>query len=211
MHGFKLVYRDLKPENVVLDADGNVKMIDFQMAKSVPGRTFTTCGTPEYMAPEMITGQGYTYYVDYWAFGILIYDILIGKTPFQEQHFSNSDTFQAIISRPLQFPSNYPVNEMTELISLLLRKKVSKRLGCTGAGAQAIKQHRFFTAVDWKKLVKMQWPNCGMDNSPFVMDPQTKKDAMDSSSFTNIDLEEPLIPYTPSGATYEKLWDTEFV
>jgi len=207
MHDLSIAYRDLKPENVVISRDGAVKLIDFQMAKTVAGRTFTTCGTPEYMAPEMVTGQGYTYYVDYWAFGILLYDILVGKTPFQEPHFSNSNTFQAILGLPLKFPPNYPMSGVTDLISHLLEKKSSRRLGCSAGGSNAIKRHKFFKHTDWAKLLQGSWPNCNMKASPFVMN---VKDELDTTSFDDKTEDVPLEDYKPTGATYEKLWDEEF-
>lgn len=207
MHDLKIAYRDLKPENVVISRDGAVKLIDFQMAKTVAGRTFTTCGTPEYMAPEMVTGQGYTYYVDYWAFGILIYDILIGRTPFQEPHFSNSDTFQAILGLPLKFPHNYPMSSVTDLITKLLEKKPTRRLGCNAGGYNAIKRHKFFRHTDWVKLLESKWPNCGMPSSPFAI---VVTDELDATSFGEPEADPPTKPYKKTGASYEKLWDDEF-
>jgi len=207
MHDLNIAYRDLKPENVVISRNGAVKLIDFQMAKTVSGRTFTTCGTPEYMAPEMVTGQGYTFFVDYWAFGILLYDILIGKTPFQEPHFTNSNTFQAILGQPLKFPANYPVSAVTDLIIKLLQKKTGRRLGCSADGANGIKKHKFFKHTDWAKLLKGQWPNCNMNHSPFEMEVSTE---LDTTSFDDKTEDVPVQPYTPTGASYEKLWDEEF-
>lgn len=84
MHSLNVVYRDLKPENILLDKDGNLKITDFGFAKVVKDRTYTLCGTPEYMAPEIIQQIGHNTSVDWWALGILIYEMLVGYPPFYD-------------------------------------------------------------------------------------------------------------------------------
>ena len=82
-----VAYRDLKPENILIDADGHLKLVDFGFAKKVDNReTYTLCGTPEYLAPEVIRNTGHGRAVDWWAFGILIYEFLVGQPPFWDQN-----------------------------------------------------------------------------------------------------------------------------
>jgi serine/threonine protein kinase len=78
------LYRDLKPENILIDSTGYCKLVDFGFAKKADGRTYTLCGTPEYMAPELVLGKGYDRSADYWAIGILLYEMLVGRTPFAD-------------------------------------------------------------------------------------------------------------------------------
>jgi serine/threonine protein kinase/CRP-like cAMP-binding protein len=85
MHGANIIYRDLKPENVLIDAEGFVKIADFGFAKCVTGKTFTLCGTPEYLAPEVVLGKGHDKAVDWWAVGVLIYEMLCGISPFADE------------------------------------------------------------------------------------------------------------------------------
>ena len=82
MHDLSIVYRDLKPENLLFDAEGYMKVVDFGFTKKITDRTWTLCGTPEYLAPEIITNKGHNLAVDWWAFGILIFEMLVGQPPF---------------------------------------------------------------------------------------------------------------------------------
>ncbi|KAL9652539.1 hypothetical protein ABK040_000109 [Willaertia magna] len=158
VHKRNIAYRDLKPENILLDSDGHVKLIDFGFAKIIPettNRTWTTCGTPEYMAPEIIQQKGHGKGVDYWALGILIYEMLVGYPPFNDENIM--DLYDSILHNQVTFP-NFLDPLVIDLISKLLNKDRLHRLGCsTRNGIEDIKNHEWFKGIDWVKLELKQY------------------------------------------------------
>jgi cGMP-dependent protein kinase len=108
LHKNSIIYRDIKPENIMVDEKGYLKLIDMGTAKFLKGKggkTFTIIGTPHYMAPEIITGRGYSYTVDLWSIGVCLYEFLCGGVPFAEDAEDPYDIYEEIIKRPVQFPS----------------------------------------------------------------------------------------------------------
>lgn len=157
LHERRILYRDLKPENLLLDRDGYIRICDFGFAKHCPAdtRTYTLCGTPEYLAPECIRSQGHNESADYWALGVLIYEMLCGQSPFVGETESQAETFKRILRADavLEFPDFVTDRHATDLISRLLRVSIPTRLGCGGGGVDAISSHSFFRHTDWHKLV----------------------------------------------------------
>ncbi|KAJ6185818.1 hypothetical protein N7519_007119 [Penicillium mononematosum] len=148
VHG--VAYRDLKPENILLDADGHLKLVDFGFAKQVDNReTYTLCGTPEYLAPEVIQNSGHGLAVDWWALGILIYEFLIGQPPFWDQNPMR--IYEQIIEGRLRFPPNMPAAAQN-IVSLLCKTNPTERLGHISGGSTRVKSHPFFQDVIWDDL-----------------------------------------------------------
>lgn len=158
LHTYNIVYRDLKPENILLDDKGFIALTDFGLSHdhfdSKDGMQ-TFCGTPEYIAPELIRRVPYGKAVDYWSLGVLIFEMLAGYTPFY--HANRKRNFQNIVKLPLRFPSEFS-DDARSLLRGLICRNPAKRLGSGPCGAQEIMDHPFFSSVDWEKLYKREVP-----------------------------------------------------
>lgn len=152
LHSHSIVYRDLKPENLIIHSTGYVKMVDFGLAKVIKDRTYTICGTPEYMAPEMIRNAGQDKAVDYWALGVLIFEMLAGETPFVAS--DDIEIFNNICALRLSFPRTRFNKVSNDLVKKLLNPKPTKRLGNLKAGAEDIKNHPWFGSIDFAMLMR---------------------------------------------------------
>jgi len=158
LHAHAIVYRDLKPENVLLDENGHIILTDFGLSKeSITGTqlTHTFCGTPEYLAPEVIHGSGYGKAVDWWSLGTLLYEMLTGLPPFYNQNLHVM--YEKIIRAKLTFP-DYLSPEAKSLLTGLLDRDPKTRLGSGPGDAEEIKCHPFFKDIDWKKLYNKELP-----------------------------------------------------
>lgn len=156
LHGLGIVYRDLKPENLLLDARGHVKIADFGFAKVVPENvTWTLCGTPEYLAPEIILGRGHGRPVDWWALGILIYEMLAGFPPYY--HDTPFLIYEKILAGGLVFPEHFdPL--VCDLLRGLLDPDPQRRLGGGVLDARAVMAHPWFAPVDWDATARRLVP-----------------------------------------------------
>ena len=139
LHSVGITHRDIKPKNILLDTEGHVVIIDFGFSKRIQERTFTMCGTQKYMAPEMIACTGHDKAVDWWALGILVYEMLVGYAPFFDDNpFLIS---QKILTEPIKWPRNMNAGAKDLIQNFLERDKI-KRLGSRLGGEEDVKNHR---------------------------------------------------------------------
>jgi len=158
MDSKEIAYRDLKPENALVDSDGYCKIIDMGFAKVVKNKTFTLCGTPEYLAPEIVLGRGHNRGVDHWALGVLIYEMIAGYSPFADLEGMDQIVIcQNIVKGKLTFPRSFDAN-CKELIMKLLVRDPCQRLGMTKGGVQAICDQKWFSDVDYASYINRKVP-----------------------------------------------------
>uniref|UniRef100_H3AFJ3 protein kinase C n=1 Tax=Latimeria chalumnae TaxID=7897 RepID=H3AFJ3_LATCH len=153
LHEHKIVYRDLKLDNLLLDTEGYVKIADFGLCKegmSFGDRTNTFCGTPEFLAPEVLTETSYTRAVDWWGLGVLIYEMLVGESPFPGD--DEEEVFDSIVNDEVRYP-RFLSTEAISIMRRLLRRNPDRRLGASERDAEDVKKHLFFRSVDWNALL----------------------------------------------------------
>jgi len=158
LHDNGIIYRDMKPENLLLDADGHIRLTDFGLSKDSlhgGGLTKTFCGTPEYLAPEVIQQKsgGYGKSVDWWALGVLIFEMLYGVPPFYQENLKVM--YEDILHAEIPFPNNF-TPQAKEIISGLMERDPADRLGTNGA--QEVKDSAFFISIDFEKLLRKELP-----------------------------------------------------
>ena len=162
LHKNNMIYRDLKPENILMSADGHIKISDFGLSKilsSIDDKAFTLCGTPQYIAPEVLKNKGYDKDIDWWSLGCFIYETSTGFLPFPIKKGTKIN--MKIYEEPLRFPNGLS-KEIIDLIKKLLTPNPKKRLGHGVDGAQKVKQHPFFQNVNWEKYYNKEI------NPPFI-------------------------------------------
>jgi protein kinase A len=175
-HSKNIIHRDLKPENILLCQNGYSKLTDFGFAKIIePGtRTYTLCGTPEYIAPDVLLNKGHGKPVDWWTLGILIYEMIVGQPPFCDE--DPMGIYQKILAGKIYFPKYFDKNAKA-LVKKLLTADLSKRYGNLKDGSDDILKHKWFSSLEWKKLEALEIP------APYK---PTMKDDQDVSNFEDI-------------------------
>ncbi|CAG7828529.1 unnamed protein product [Allacma fusca] len=158
LHRNGIIYRDLKLENLLLDKDGHIKIADFGLCKEdiTFGRTTKTfCGTPEYLAPEVLEDTDYGLAVDWWGVGVVMYEMMVGRLPFYNR--DHDTLFELIVMQEVKFPNHLSPNAR-DLLSGLLRKNPNERLGGGPDDAKEIMEHPFFNSINWNDLILKKIP-----------------------------------------------------
>ncbi|KAI7875696.1 kinase-like protein [Lichtheimia hyalospora FSU 10163] len=159
LHRWGILYRDLKPENILIGADGHIILTDFGLSKwfydDEEERADTMCGTPEYLAPEILLSEKYSYEVDYWSFGTILYEMIDGYPPFYDDN--QEDMYLRILSAPLEFHRPYFDPLSKDLLRGLLQRNPAYRLGSGPDGQRAIRSHRYFAPLDWSNVYEKRY------------------------------------------------------
>ena len=186
LHHRHITYRDLKPENILIDALGYCVLVDLGFVKIVMDKTYTLCGTPEYLAPEIILSKGHDKGVDYWAFGVLIYEMLVGRSPFYSYGTDQVSLFKRIVQVKYSFPPGAVVNEIAQdLIQRLIVRRQSNRFGCLARADMDIRDHAWFSMISTEKLLQKQIP------APWVPQIEDPLDASNFDSYKHVENEGP--------------------
>ena len=172
LHSKKICYRDLKPENLLIDTEGYIKIVDFGFAKVIESKSYTLCGTPEYLAPEIVLAKGHNKGVDYWALGVLLYEMRHTYSPYAQDCDVNDHVAicKNIVKNQLKFPAGCSDTPCAKLIQGLLTTQPHMRLGCMAGGATDIKNHDFFKGLSWNKLLQKE------TKAPWIPKLKSKKD-----------------------------------
>ena len=189
LHKNNMIYRDLKPENILMDSNGHLKISDFGLSKileSSDDKAYTLCGTPQYLAPEILKNKGYDKSVDWWSLGCFLYEMLTGYLPFYIPKGNKINP--KVFEEPLRFPPD--VNQVAiNLISQLLNVNPKKRLGSGEEDAKKIKSHPYFKGIDWEKYANKEI------EAPFIPE---LDDEMDLRYFDKMFTDEPVDSNRPT-------------
>ena len=205
LHERNIIHRDIKPENIMIDDEGYPKLIEFGTAKIVTGRTYTTVGTPHYMAPEVIMRSGYNTSADLWSVGIVLYEIVFGKVPFGNDDEDPKIIYEKIIEHRLDLKQNpYNGNIYKQFIQQLLSVNPSARLG---GSMEKLKSHRWFRNFNWDRLISRQL------KTPYVPIMKNDEPLIGNGSIQDylFDLEETQTVFSRKASMMEpEGWDDEF-
>merc|ERR1712032_56932 len=152
MHGLRVIYRDLKLENCILDANGYLKLTDMGIAKIVIGKTYTVCGTADYFAPETLRQSGHNRAADWWACGVLLFIMVAGRAPFDAPEISKIYKNICKGFSKVKFPKSFP-SDLTDVIKSLCRKIPEERATMQKGGVENLKEMPFFSGFSWENLV----------------------------------------------------------
>ncbi|XP_063729289.1 cAMP-dependent protein kinase catalytic subunit 1-like [Symsagittifera roscoffensis] len=184
LHFMNLIHRDLKPENLLIDHRGYVKLTDFGFCKRLDGRAWTLCGTPQYLAPEIILSKGYSKAVDWWTFGVLMFEMAAGYCPFHAK--KHIKLYEKIVAGEVEFPEHFSP-QLKDIVRCLLQVDVTRRYGALRNGTQDVKNHKFFASVDYiatyqRKMEPPFVPDSGGDEGDANNFDEQKEKSLDIAS-----------------------------
>jgi len=202
MHHRNIIYRDLKPENVLLDSAGYCVIVDLGFAKVINGKTYTFCGTPLYLAPEIIMQKGHDKGADHWSWGVLVFEMIVGMTPFYDGIVDQMGLFKNIIKCKMEFPEDdFMSEEAKDLIKKILVVRPEDRLGSFAAADKDIKAHPFFNDFNWQKMEKLE---AKVPFKPKVKDPL---DGSNFDDYSKLELKEKKAKMTRLTGAEQQLFD----
>jgi len=199
MDNKNIIFRDLKPENVLLTESGHVKVTDMGLAKVVAGKTHTTCGTPDYFAPELVQSAGHTRALDWWTLGVLTFELMVGRPPFESP--SPMQIYQKVVRgiNKVNFPAKLKPS-CVSLIKALCKAEPSQRLPMTKGGIQNIMDHSWYEGFEWKAMKDLTL------QVPYKPQVKNNKDIANFSARKE-DMP-PQIPYKDPGTGWDKSFAT---
>jgi cGMP-dependent protein kinase len=195
LHEKKIIFRDLKPENLLLTDQGDIKLTDMGLAKVSAGKTYTTCGTPDYFAPELIASTGHTHAVDWWTLGVLTFELMTGHPPFESA--APMQIYQKVTKgiNKVSFPPKIK-GPCEDLVKGLCKKEPSDRIPMKKGGIDNVMKHAWYKGFDWAAL-----KNHSLDK-PYVPKVKGKKDIANFSARKE-DMP-PQIKYKDDGTGWDK-------
>lgn len=182
LHEREIIYRDLKPDNVIVDMNGFIKIVDFGTSKTIQNRTYTLVGSPHYIAPEVIVGKGYGKMVDMWSLGICLYEFLCGRVPFGEEEDDPYRIYEEVLEKNLEFPTD--IDPISDIASIFIRQLLNKfpESRCPGS-IEKLKKHEWFAGLDWDGLYSK------------TVTPPYRPDIGDPGEDVQDDLDQPQTPW----------------
>jgi len=198
LHDRFIIYRDLKPENVLLSAVGHAKVADFGLSKLVMGKTFSICGSPDYFAPELVNQTGHTLALDWWQLGVLVYELLTEQPPFQADHVTA--TYMKVMDGidKVAFPSTVQ-GAAADLVRALLQRDPAERLPMRPGGAANVQGHAWYCGLDWKALEELR------------LEPPYRPEVTNARDLSNFPEEETALtklPYEDDGSGWDDYFES---
>eukprot|EP00434_Breviolum_minutum_P026111 symbB.v1.2.023087.t1/scaffold2089.1/size89944/2 len=195
LHERHIIYRDLKPENLLLNEKGHLKVTDMGLAKFVIGKTYTTCGTPDYFAPEVIASTGHTHAVDWWMLGVLIFEFMTGSAPFEAPY--PMQIYAKVLKgiNAVKFPPQLSP-QCVDIIKAICQKEPADRLPMLTGGSKNIKTHAWYKGFNWDKFQDFTL------EAPFLPKVKSKKDLANFS--VHPDEMPRFIEYVDDGSGWDK-------
>mmetsp|Transcript_10375 Transcript_10375/g.21429 ORF Transcript_10375/g.21429 Transcript_10375/m.21429 type:complete len:837 (+) Transcript_10375:96-2606(+) len=200
MHRRHILYRDLKPENVLLDSDGYTVIVDLGFAKVVKEKTYTFCGTPLYLAPEIIMQKGHDKGADHWSWGVMVYEMIVGMTPFYDGIVDQMGLFKNIVRGKVEHPKEMHAL-VKDLISRMLTVNPAERLGSFAGADKDIRRHPFFDDIDWKRLLRKEL------KVPFKPDVKNPLDGSNFDDYSKLEAKERNERYPKLTGAEQRLFD----